>query len=405
MRRQDATRRESPPVRSASTSPLTRWGARAVLLGAMALSACQIVPRQPPRTQAPPPRVEQSQPVDPTLPTDTARNRVALLVPLTGPNAGVGESISNAANMAVLDTGGKTIRVTTYDTAVGGAAAAARRAIAEGNRLILGPLLADDVRAVTPVAQAARVPVIAFSNDMGVAGADTYVIGFMPGGSIDRAVRYVRGKGATRFAALVQPGLYGQRASAAFTRSVEAAGGTVVTVQTFDRTPPAMNAAAGRIVAAGQVDAVLVAAPARVAAQLAPVIRARTGATTRIIGTELWNTEAGLGASPALRGAVFASVSDAVYRQLATKYRTRFGKGPYRLASLGYDAVLLVTRVGSNWRPGAPFPVARLLDAGGYSGIDGAFRFGRDGVAERALEVQQGAPSGFIVVDPAPRGF
>ena len=83
----------------------------------------------------------------------------------------------------------------------------------------------------------------------------------------------------------------------------------------------------------------------------------------------------------------------------------RFGKGPYRLASLGYDAVLLVARIGSDWRVGGAFPAARLTDVGGFSGIDGAFRFGKDGVAERALEVQQAGPGGFVVVDAAPKGF
>ena len=87
---------------------LGKWIA---LLGAVALSACQVVPKGPPRpVDAPPPVVNE--PVGPALPSDTQRNRVALLVPLTGSNAGVGESIANAANMAVLDTGGKTIRVT-----------------------------------------------------------------------------------------------------------------------------------------------------------------------------------------------------------------------------------------------------------------------------------------------------
>jgi hypothetical protein len=38
------------------------------------------------------------------LPTDTARHRVALLVPLSGENAAVGRSIANATTMALLDT-------------------------------------------------------------------------------------------------------------------------------------------------------------------------------------------------------------------------------------------------------------------------------------------------------------
>ena len=379
--------------------------ARWLTLGALALlSACQVVPKGPPQSVDTTPPPTRPDPVAPTLPTDTARNRVALLVPLSGANAGVGESIANAANMAVLDTGGRTIRVTMYDTATG-AAAAAQKAVAEGNRLILGPLLAEDVRAVAPVARAAHIPVIAFSNDTGLAGEGTYVMGFAPGQSVARIVAFARGKGMTKFGALVPTGLYGQRASTAMLRAVEAGGGQVVSLQTFDRTAGSITAAITRLAKTAPYDAVLIADSARTALQAAPVLRAHGMTGPRLLGTELWNTDGAVGANPALRGAWFASVSDAVYGQLATKYRVRFGKGPYRLASLGYDAVLLVTRIGSEWRVGAPFPVSRLSDAGGFTGIDGAFRFGRDGIAERALEVQQAGAGGFTVIDPAPRGF
>ena len=117
------------------------------------LAACAVVPKGPPKTVDAPPVVDTGPSTQ--LPTDAARHRVALLVPMTGTNAGVGEAIANAANMAVLDTGGKTIRITTYDTATG-ATAAAQKAIAEGNKLILGPLLAEDVRAVSIVGRAAK---------------------------------------------------------------------------------------------------------------------------------------------------------------------------------------------------------------------------------------------------------
>ena len=382
---------------------IARAGKWFTLLGAVALSACQVVPKRPLPVPPPPTQPTRPEPVGP-LPTDSERNRVALLVPMTGPNAGVGESIANAANMGVLDTGGRTIRVTIYDTAPG-AAAAAQRAIAEGNRLILGPLLADDVRAVAPVARGARIPVVSFSNDVGVAGNGVFVMGFAPTQAIERVVRYARGRGVTRFAGLVPGGLYGQRASTAFLRSVESSGGQVVSLQTFDRSAGSMSAAVARMASTSPYEAVLIADSARAAVQFAPMIRARGGASARLLGTELWNAEGALAANPALRGAMFASVADGTYNQLATKYRTRFGKGPYRLASLGYDAVLLVTRIGAEWRFGTAFPVARLTDTGGFTGIDGAFRFGRDGVADRALEVQQAGAGGFTVVDPAPRGF
>ena len=335
---------------------LSRW---VVLIGMAALSACQVVPharsRPQPLPTPPPITATASEPVNPSLPNDARRNRVALLVPITGTNAGVGESIANAANMAVLDSGGRTIRVTTYDTA-GGAAAAARKAIAEGNRLILGPLLAEDVRAVAPVARAAGVPVVTFSNDTGLAGNGVFVMGFAPSQSIARIVSYARTQGVSRFAGLVPTGLYGQRASTAFVRDVEVSGGQVVAMQTFDRSAGGISVALSKLTVAGPYDALMIADSGRVAVQAASLMRAR-GGSARVLGTELWNADRAIGSSPALRGAWFASVSDAVYGQLAAKYRVRFGKGPYRLASLGYDSVLLVNRIGSAWRFGDAFPV------------------------------------------------
>ncbi|WP_293884132.1 penicillin-binding protein activator [Sphingomonas sp.] len=380
---------------------LAKW----VGLGVVTLlAACQVVPKGRPGPLAPPPTATRPDPIGPSLPSDAERHRVALLVPLTGPNAGVGTSISNAANLAVLDTGGQKIRVTMYDTGAG-AATAAQRAIAEGNRVILGPLLAEDVRIVAPIARAAKVPLIAFSNDTGVAGNGTFVMGYAPAQSIGRVVDYAKSKGLTKFAGLMPVGLYGQRSSTALLRAVESNGGQVVSVQTFDRTPGSVKAAITKMNAASPYQAVLIADSGRTAVAAIPSIRAGSGRSAQILGTELWNTETGMAASPALKGAWFASVSNGLYSQLAAKYRVRFGRSPYRLASLGYDAVLLVTRIAGEWRVGTAFPQSALSDAGGFSGIDGAFRFNREGIAERALEVQQAGPTGFTVISPAPRGF
>jgi branched-chain amino acid transport system substrate-binding protein len=218
-------------------------------------------------------------------------------------------------------------------------------------------------------------------------------------------VSYARSKGMSKFAGLIPAGLYGQRSSTAFIKSVEAGGGQVVSMQNFDRSPGSISAAITRLSQASAYEAVLIADSGRTAVQAVPILRAKGGSSAKILGTELWNTEGALAAAPALRGAWFASVSDGLYNQLATKYRERFGKSPYRLASLGYDAVLLVTRIAGDWRPGSAFPASRLTDAGGFTGIDGAFRFGRDGIVERALEVQQAGTGGSTTVSPAPRGF
>lgn len=383
--------------------PARRMRQALVLFGAILLAGCQAMV---PKTSAPPPPPPKT--AEPTvikgLPTDTERNRVALLVPVSGANAPVGQSIANATTLALLDTKTQKLRVTTYDTGKG-AAEAARAAIADGNRLILGPLTGEEVRVVAPIARAAHIPIISYSNDASVAGNGVYLLGYAPSQSIDRVVAFARAKGLTNFAALVPKGVYGERAGTAFLQSVQASGGTVVGMETFDRTPASVAAAVKRLATRSSYDALLIADVARIAMQIAPQIRSDGHDAVRILGTELWNTETGLSASAALRGAWFASVSDGLYRTLAAKYRASYGAAPYRLASLGYDSVLLTVRIAQDWKPGTNFPVAKLTDPQGFAGIDGAFRFGRDSVAQRALEVQEVDETGLSVVDPAPKGF
>lgn len=367
------------------------------------LAGCAVVPKPKGAPTAPPPTTKAPDVIAP-LPTDTQRHRVALLVPMSGTNAGVGRSIANATTMALFDTRTEKVRVTTYDTAAG-VAAATRKAIAEGNRLILGPLTADDVRAAAPLARQAGVPMLSFSNDVSVSGPGTYLMGYIPAQAVERVVSYAHGRGLNNFAALVPKGVYGERAGNAFLNAVRKEGATAVALESFDRSPGAVSAAVQKLSASSSYDALLIADLGRVAMQAAPIVKAGAGAKARILGTELWNTDASITQGSALRGAWFASVSDGLYRQFSQKYRTRYQSAPYRLASLGYDAVLLTVRIADDWKVGTPFPATRLTDREGFAGLDGAFRFDERGVAERALEVSEVGAGAVSIVDPAPRGF
>lgn len=373
----------------------SRQARRAFMVGAMAsmlaLAACQTGPRRP----------VEPRPIEPP-PTGLSYNGIAVIVPLTGPDGPVGTSISNAARLALLDTREKTIGITVYDSAApGGAAAAARRAIAEGNRLILGPLLAEDVRAAAPIARQARVPIIAYSNDESVAGNGVYIMGFTPDQSISRVVSYARSRGINSFGALVPTGLYGQRAGQAFLDAVRKSGGKVVAMETYDRSQASVTAAARRLNAKGSVGAVLIGDSSRMAAMAAPVLK--TG--SRRLGTELWGTDRTIEQLRPLRGAWFAAAPDAQFEKMVKRYRARYGKTPYRLASLGYDSVLLAVRSARYWPIGRPFPAATLIDREGFAGVDGSFRFGRDGIAERLLEVREVNQKGATPVSPAGKTF
>lgn len=368
-------------------------------LGAVALlGGCKIIPKGKPPPVTPPP-VDTS-----TLPRDAGRHRVALLVPLSGTNAAVGQSIANATTQAILDTNAQNLRITTYDTS-GGINAAAKAAVADGNRLILGPLSADEVAPVIAATRAARVPLITFGNDSAVAAPDVFVMGTVPGDSIGRTVDLARARGMTRFALLQPDGESGRRLQAAYAAAVQAAGGSLVQTQTYSRGNTSIISAAQRLSSRGGFDAVLIADGARAAAQAATQLKRGGAAGPRIIGLDSWSGEGVLGSTPALRGAWYSAVSDIRFKQFADGYQSRFGKRPYRVATLGYDSVLLTIRIARDWRPGTPFPVARLRDSGGFLGLDGPFRFGASGVVERALEVREARSGGVTIVSPAPERF
>ena len=360
-----------------------------VLASVVLLAACSTVPRS-----KVPVAVEPSD----------GMHRVALLLPVTGPDADVGQSIANATALALADTKVTNIRMVTYDTGLG-VAAATQRAIADGNKLILGPLRGDNVIEVAQIARPAGVPIISFSNDVGVAGQNVFLLGHLPNQAIERVVLYAKSKGINRFAGVVASNVYGQRAQSNLTTAVRAAGGILVGIQETNGTAASAEAAARRLSQMGAIDAILVADSGRAAITTVPALRRGGLRTAKVLGTDLWNIEGTLAGSPPIYGAWFASVSDTLYTQYAAKYRARFGKAPLRLSSLGYDSVLLVARVARDWRPGTRFPVAQLTDPQGFIGVDGAFRFNPNGLTDRMLEVQEVQAGKFVTVSPAPSQF
>ncbi|MCJ2181878.1 penicillin-binding protein activator [Novosphingobium sp. 1949] len=364
------------------------------------IAGCAVVPKAPVTERPPEPKPTQS-----VIPTDTEHHRVALLVPTTGSNGEVGQSIANAATMALLDTNATNLRITTYDTATD-PAGAARKALADGNRLILGPLLSDNINAVNAVAAKAHVPIISFSNDEKAASDNVFVMGNLPGQSITRTVAYAASKGVSAFAALVPRGDYGERTSTALMDAVRADGGVVIAMESYDRSPASIRAAADRIKTRTGYGALLIADSGSLSAVGASQFRAGgDGAQVHILGTELWGGEKALTSTPALRGAWFSTVSDQRFGQFSTSYRNRFGKQPYRIATLGYDAVLLTLRVTRDWKQGTRFPTASLTSPEGFLGLDGPFRFTRGGVVERALEVREVQAGAVRVISPAPTRF
>lgn len=393
-----------------------------------------------PSPDAPPPFAEPP----PAPPRTEGSVRVALLLPLSGPNAVLGRAMLNAAQLAVFDWADERFELVVHDTGVTAESAqrAAQNAVSDGAGLILGPLLAGSVRAVAPIARPAGVPVVAFSSDRTVAAPGVYLMGFLPEAEVRRVVGYARGRGVTRFAALVPDNDYGAAVVGALRQVAGAAGATVGRVQYYNpaasdfapvvrqladydsrrqalleqkkalqgRDDEVSRRALERLErhhTLGEVpfDALLVPDGGQRLQALAALLPFYDidPAKVRMLGTGRWD-EPGLGAEPALVGGWFAAPSPESRAVFEKRYRDVFKTKAPRLATLAYDAAALAAVLGKA-ESGDKFSIAALTQPGGFWGSDGIFRLRADGTAERGLAVLQVLPQGTRVVSKPPEAF
>ena len=339
---------------------------------------------------------------------EVAKIKVAILLPLTGANAAVGQALLNAAQMAVFDVAPGNFELMPRDTAAaGGAATAARDAVASGAQLIIGPLFAADIPAVKAVATPAGISMLALSTDTSLKDRGLYVMGFAPGAQVNRAIEYASHHGARRFAALIPGTAYGTLVAQAFELAVSRAGGIVVDVETYN---PAAREGASQAVRTlsmikGQVDALFLPEGggdlALIASQLAAA--GFDNHTTHLIGTGLWD-DAALGKNQSfLIGGWYAAPDAATRRRFVDAYKNTYGNDPLRIATLSYDATALAAAMAKHGT--RLFDEGGLTNPNGFAGLDGIFRLLPDGTVERGLAVTEVGADGPRILDGAPTTF
>src|SRR4051812_25743363 len=272
-------------------------------------------PPQSPIAAPKPPAIVPTAPIgqEALPPPAVGQIKVGVLLPLSGANAELGKAMLEAAQLALFATAGERLILVPRDTAgSGGAAAAARSAIADGARLLLGPLLAPEVEAVRPIAAEARVNVIAFATQTQVAGGNVFLMGFLPRQEVAREVSFARERGLSRFGALAPSTAYGHLMTDALRETI-GAGGTVTRVEYLSDGGGDAAAAVGRLVGAGpaakaEFDALLLPLGGDQLKQIARAIKAAGGGADRVqlLGSGLWDDPSTAG-EQALYGGWFAA--------------------------------------------------------------------------------------------------
>ncbi len=368
------------------------------------------VPQTPPQSAAPAPGAPE--PVTPMASSGPRIGggsvKVALILPLTGQGSTVGTAMRNAAQLAFEEAQQPDLTILVEDDrgTPEGAREATQEALRQGAEIVLGPLFAGSVQSAAAVAKAAGKPVIGFSTDVTVAAPNVYLLSFLPQPEVDRVVEESVVSGKRSFAALIPETAYGNAVEAAFRESVARRGARVAAVERYPagNPGPAVERLARVITGPGATaDALFIPETAEALPTVAAALTKAgfSPARVRPVGTALWN-EPALFALPALQGGHFAAPDRTGFSAFSGRYQARFGAAPPRVTSLAYDAVTLAAALARQYGS-QRFTEPTLVNAAGFAGVDGTFRFRPDGQSERALAVYEIRNNAATPVSPAPR--
>lgn len=372
--------------------------------------------------------------------------QIALLVPLSGQHAGVGQALMEGAQMALFDMRNPAANLIPFDTrgTPDGAREAAVKAVQAGADIILGPLLTTSVEAAAPIARRSGVNLLSFSNNPAVVGGGVYALGFSPAEQVRTIVDFAVGQGATRFAVLAPTGPYGELVVQSMQTTVPTYPARLVTARFIDqnahdyaelitemsnydgrrqallserrslagKSDEASKAALRRLeeletLGDPPFDAILLAATSNttlrtVAAQLAyydvdqPAVR--------ILGLQVWDEFPRLQTEPSLIGSLYPAPANERLDQFRTRFAQFYGKRPQRLASLGYDAMALcAVLAGDGENPN--YSTATLTNEQGFLGVDGLFRLLPSGVAQRSYAIREITRTSIETLEPARTTF
>ncbi|MBV9656089.1 MAG: penicillin-binding protein activator [Acetobacteraceae bacterium] len=383
--------------------------------------------------------------------------RVAILLPLTGPRADIGQSMLKAAQLAL-----GTAPAAPAPTAPGapaappvfppaaapgtpvldardtggtpeGAAGAARQALAGGAALILGPLTAAETAAVAPVTRPAGVPVLAFTNDQAQAQPGVWTLGITPLQQVTRLVEATRDQGRSRYAGLFPDtdfgramgtallgataslGLpppvmrqYARGSAAAAARDlsewdsrntpVEAPIDTAQPPGDPDTQPPANGPAPTRSAAPPPFDVLLLADTGQGLTDVAAVLPTYGVAppSVRIVGPALWASPSS--AASKLVGAWYAAPDPAARATFDASFRAHYASPAPPISDLAFDAASIARVLAG----AGGYSLGNLTQPTGFSGADGVFVLGPDGQVRRGLAVFEIGAGPPVQVAPAP---
>lgn len=340
---------------------------------------------------------------------------VALLVPhgsSVPQEQKLARDLENAARLATADLSGTKIDLRVYGTAGNPAQAqtAAMNAVADGAKIIIGPLHAESANAVAVAVANDGVNVMAFSNNSTIAGGNLFILGQTFSDTADRLAEYAVRQGKSRVLTVYSDNLSGRLGKQAIEQALMQNGATAAGSVGYQFSQDGVVKVIPQIKSTAEqngADAIFLTANTAGALPLFSQMLPEAGLrpdTIQYMGLSRWDTPPQTLELPGVQGGWFTMPNPQRSAQFRGRFEAAYGSQPHALAGLAYDGIAAVGALTKSGRADA-LSRASLTQSAGFQGVNGVFRFGPDNTTDRGLAVATVRNNQVVVIDPAPQGF
>jgi len=382
-------------------TPARKLGLRMfAVLGLLALAACDGVPS----SNLGGPSINPSTPVP-----------VALLVPRGSGQSGddvLAQSLENAARLAISDLQGVEIDLRVYNTAGNADIAAnqATQAVADGAKIILGPVYGESANAVGLAVANKGVNVLSFSNNASIAGGNVFVLGPTFQNTANRLAQFAAGQGKTRVVVVYSQDVAGEQGKAAIESAVGRSGASVVASVPYQLSQQGVVAAIPQIraaVSSSGADAMFTTATTAAALPLLSQLLPEAGvdpAQVQYIGLTRWDIPSQTLELPGVQNGWFALPDPGRSAAFQSRYQVAYGGVPHPIGGLAYDGIAAIGALVGSGNSNA-LTGGALTQSAGFQGVNGIFRLLPNGTNERGMAVATIRDRQVVVIDSAPGSF
>lgn len=348
--------------------------------------------------------------VDPSKTT-----KVALLVPSGSTDENqedLAQNLIRAANMAINDHPDANIEILIFGTSGNPvkAEAAAKKAISQNVKLIIGPLFAESAKSVGKLAAAHNINVLSFSNTSSIAGNNVFILGNSFQNTSDRLLSFASQRGYSKVSVVSPDTAAGSVAANSVKLSTKANGLNFIGSYDYPFSADGIANNARNIVRkirkSGSDTVILTADSASGLPLLAEFLLSKglPIKDIKLLGLSRWDIPQSTLNTPGLRNGWFTVPDGAAINNFNKRYKKVYGKPPHPLAGFAYDGMKIFATLLGEGNIGAA-QRSQLTRPQGFKGASGAFRLQNNGTAQRALSVAEASAGALRIISPAPTRF